>query len=132
MALRLGFIGLVTSDMSASLAFYRSLGAPVPDGLDGEDHVDVTLDDGVTLAWDTIGMVQGLDPRYVPPAGGHRIALAFAQQTPQQVDALYARLVAEGYEGRTQPWDAFWGQRYATVLDPDGNAVDLYAPLSAS
>jgi hypothetical protein len=25
--------------------------------------------------------------------------------------------------------DAFWGQRYATVLDPDGNPVDLFAPL---
>jgi uncharacterized glyoxalase superfamily protein PhnB len=23
--------------------------------------------------------------------------------------------------------DAFWGQRYATVLDPDGNPVDLFA-----
>jgi uncharacterized glyoxalase superfamily protein PhnB len=27
------------------------------------------------------------------------------------------------------PWDAFWGQRYATVLDPDGNSVDLFAAL---
>ncbi|MCZ6462364.1 MAG: glyoxalase, partial [Actinobacteria bacterium] len=26
--------------------------------------------------------------------------------------------------------DAFWGQRYATVLDPDGNAIDLFAPLT--
>jgi uncharacterized glyoxalase superfamily protein PhnB len=25
--------------------------------------------------------------------------------------------------------DAFWGQRYATVLDPDGNSVDLFASL---
>ncbi|MFL6036949.1 MAG: glyoxalase, partial [Gaiellaceae bacterium] len=28
-----------------------------------------------------------------------------------------------------EPFDAFWGQRYATVVDPDGNAVDLFAPL---
>ena len=27
------------------------------------------------------------------------------------------------------PWDAFWGQRYAQVKDPDGNVVDLFAPL---
>lgn len=28
------------------------------------------------------------------------------------------------------PFDAPWGQRYATVLDPDGNGVDLFAPLA--
>lgn len=27
------------------------------------------------------------------------------------------------------PSDAFWGQRYATVHDPDGNPIDLFAPL---
>lgn len=26
---------------------------------------------------------------------------------------------------------AFWGQRYAVVRDPDGNDVDLFAPLDA-
>jgi hypothetical protein len=29
------------------------------------------------------------------------------------------------------PYDAPWGQRYATVLDPDGNIVDLFAPLAS-
>jgi uncharacterized glyoxalase superfamily protein PhnB len=28
-----------------------------------------------------------------------------------------------------EPFDAVWGQRYATVLDPDGVHVDLYASL---
>ena len=28
-----------------------------------------------------------------------------------------------------QPWNAFWGQRYAQVADPDGNLVDLFAAL---
>jgi uncharacterized glyoxalase superfamily protein PhnB len=37
-------------------------------------------------------------------------------------------LAALGH-GRKEPWDAFWGQRYAVVADPDGNHVDLYAPL---
>jgi uncharacterized glyoxalase superfamily protein PhnB len=47
------------------------------------------------------------------------------------VDRLYGALVDAGYEGHLEPWDAFWGQRYATVRDPDGNGVDLFAPLSA-
>lgn len=31
--------------------------------------------------------------------------------------------------GHKAPWDAFWGQRYAVVVDPDGNLVDLFADL---
>jgi uncharacterized glyoxalase superfamily protein PhnB len=45
------------------------------------------------------------------------------------VDAKYAELVAAGYTGHKEPWDAFWGQRYAQVRDPDGHTVDLFAPL---
>ncbi|URN09544.1 hypothetical protein LUW74_43495 [Actinomadura madurae] len=48
------------------------------------------------------------------------------------MDAVYAEMTAAGYTGAKEPWDAFWGMRYATVLDPDGNGVDLYAPLPAA
>jgi len=128
MTLRLGFIGIVTRDMSASLSFYRLLGASVPEDND-EPHVDTSLDDGTVLAWDTIDLIRSLDPGYEMPSGGHRIALAFDQGTASSVDDTYVRLVEAGYEGRTEPWDAPWGQRYATVLDPDGNSVDLFAAL---
>jgi uncharacterized glyoxalase superfamily protein PhnB len=45
------------------------------------------------------------------------------------VDALHQKLTGAGYASRKAPWDAFWGQRYATVEDPDGNPVDLFCPL---
>ncbi|MDQ3164047.1 MAG: VOC family protein, partial [Actinomycetota bacterium] len=45
------------------------------------------------------------------------------------VDEVYARVTAAGFRGEKEPWDAFWGQRYAQLLDPDGVPVDLYAPL---
>jgi uncharacterized glyoxalase superfamily protein PhnB len=48
--------------------------------------------------------------------------------SPAAVDELYAELAADGF-GKTAPWDAFWRQRYATLRDPDGNQIDLYAPL---
>jgi hypothetical protein len=34
-----------------------------------------------------------------------------------------------GYTQHKEPWDAFWGQRYAIVLDPDGTHVELSAAL---
>jgi uncharacterized glyoxalase superfamily protein PhnB len=57
------------------------------------------------------------------------MGLAFRLDTPAAVDATYAELVAAGYDGHKAPWDAFWGQRYALVRDPDGNSTDLFAPL---
>lgn len=130
MAPSLGLIGIVTRDLARSLAFYRALGVPVPEGLEHEPHVDVVLEGGTTLAWDTVAMVRSFDPGYEPPTGGHHIALAFDEGSPAEVDAAYARLVGAGYEGRVAPWDAVWGQRYAVVLDPDGNSIDLYAALA--
>jgi len=132
MTLTLGFIGIVTSDMAASLAFYRALGVPIDAGQDDRPHVDATLDDGTSLAWDTIDTIRSFDPAYTPASGGHRIALAFDKGTPAEVDAAFAAMVASGFTGHVAPWDAVWGQRYATLLDPDGNSVDLYASLDAS
>jgi uncharacterized glyoxalase superfamily protein PhnB len=56
------------------------------------------------------------------------VALAFLCPSPADVDAKYAELAALGH-GNKEPWDAFWGQRYASVKDPDGNQIDLFAPL---
>lgn len=129
MTLKLGFIGIVTKDMAASLAFYRALGVSIADGQDDALHVDAQLDDGTTLAWDTVETIQGFDPGYVVPIGGHHMALAFDKGSAAAVDAAFAELTAAGYTAHVAPWDAHWGQRYATLLDPDGNSIDLFAEL---
>jgi catechol 2,3-dioxygenase-like lactoylglutathione lyase family enzyme len=122
-------IGLVVNDMSASLAFYRRLGLDIPAGAEGEPHVEVALPGGLRLAWDTADMIKSIDPEWTPPQGGHRVSLAFLCDSPADVDASYADLVAAGCHGHKEPWDAFWGQRYAMIADPDGNSVELFAPL---
>jgi uncharacterized glyoxalase superfamily protein PhnB len=38
-------------------------------------------------------------------------------------------VVEAGFTGEKEPWDAFWGQRYAQLADPDGVPVDLFAAL---
>jgi catechol 2,3-dioxygenase-like lactoylglutathione lyase family enzyme len=127
---QLDMIGIAVSDMAAALAFYRRLGLDLPASADNEPHVEATLQGGLRLAWDTEETIRSFDPDWQPPASGHRIGLAFRCDDPAGVDEAYAELVAAGYEGARAPWDAFWGQRYATVHDPDGNPVDLFAPLS--
>jgi catechol 2,3-dioxygenase-like lactoylglutathione lyase family enzyme len=127
---QLNLIGLVVEDMARSLAFYRELGLDIPADADGQPHVEVGLPGGMRLAWDTVETVRSFDPGWQGPSGGHRIALAFRAGSPAGVDQAYDRLVSLGYEGHKAPWDAFWGQRYARVRDPDGNGVDLFANLS--
>ena len=119
-------IGIVTKDMKAAVRFYRLLGIDVPDP-EG-DHLDVTLPGGVRLMWDSLELVKQLDPAWTEPRG-HRIGLAFACASPAEVDAVHKRVVAAGFRSKREPWDAFWGQRYAQVLDPDDNVVDLFAAL---
>jgi catechol 2,3-dioxygenase-like lactoylglutathione lyase family enzyme len=129
MTARLDLVGLVVDDMARSLAFYRRLGFDLPPEADGEPHVEATLSGGLRIAWDTVDTVRSFDPGWAPPTGGHRVAFAFACDAAGDVDATFRTLVDAGYEGHKEPWDAFWGQRYAIVLDPDGNSVDLFAAL---
>jgi uncharacterized glyoxalase superfamily protein PhnB len=60
---------------------------------------------------------------------GNQLSLAFECASPAEVDEIYARVTAAGFTGEKEPWDAFWGQRYAQLADPDGVAVDLFAAL---
>ena len=46
-----------------------------------------------------------------------------------KVQDFARRFVAAGGKMHMEPMDAFWGQRYAQVQDPDGTVVDLYAAL---
>jgi catechol 2,3-dioxygenase-like lactoylglutathione lyase family enzyme len=126
---QLDLVGIVVEDMARSLAFYRQLGLDIPAEADTEHHVEVTLPNGLRLGWDTLETVRAFDPDHQVPSGGSSIGLAFLLETPAAVDATYERLVAAGYHGHKAPWDAFWGQRYAMVHDPDGNGTDLFAPL---
>lgn len=121
-------IGLVCQDLSASLAFYRLLGLAIPAGADSEPHAEVTVG-STRLMWDPVSTVRSFTS-YDPPSGSSRINIAFDCGTPAGVDEMYAAITAAGHEGKLAPFDAFWGQRYATVLDPDGNGVDLYAAAS--
>jgi catechol 2,3-dioxygenase-like lactoylglutathione lyase family enzyme len=133
MKLRPALIELVVSDMAATLAFYRRLGLDIAETADDEPHVDVELAGGMRLAWDTEDTIRSFDPGWSPPTGGgHRAALAFACESPAEVDAAWSDLTAAGYAGHLAPWDAFWGMRYAVVLDPDGRPVDLFALLPSA
>ena len=121
-------IGIVVRDMSAALRFYRLLGLDIPPGQDADPHVEVTLPNGFRIAWDSLEMIKDIYPDWAEVVG-QRMTLGFKCDNPAGVDALYEQVLLNGYHGHKAPWDAFWGQRYAVVVDPDGNLIDLFAGL---
>jgi len=131
MSITFSAVGLVSADLASSLAFYRRLGLDVPTDATDQPHVELALPGGVRIMWDTAETVASFTPGWTPPSGTPRAALAFECGSPAEVDAAYASLPDTDREGSLPPWDAEWGQRYATVYDPDGNPVDLFAPLPA-
>ena len=124
---QLNALGIVASDMAASIRFYRLLGLDVPE-TPGEGHVDTFLPNGVRFMLDSEEVIRSFRPDWSRKTG-NQISIAFECDGPDEVDVVYQRVVEAGFDGEKEPWDAFWGQRYAQVRDPDGVPVDLYAAL---
>ena len=125
MSAELEAIGVVVADLARATAFYRELGLNFPEG---EGHVEYSVG-GIRVMLDSEETVRSFDPAWTPPAGGHRVALAFRCDSPAEVDETYSRLLEAGGKSHKEPWDADWGMRYAQVKDPSGNVVDLFADL---
>ncbi len=129
-------LNIVSSNLDASIAFWRRLGVDIPDqgvwrtasGVHHASAEDAGLDldvDSTTFAqiWNTGWRGRG------DLAG--RIVVGLSVASRAEVDRLFGEMIAAGHRGLQAPYDAFWGARYAIVEDPDGIAVGLMSPLSA-
>ncbi|HEX6146604.1 MAG TPA: glyoxalase, partial [Acidimicrobiia bacterium] len=74
MSFQLSMVGLIVHDMSAALQFYRRLGLDIPQGAEGEPFVQLQMESGVTIFWDTF-FAKRHYPDMEPPAGGSRVML---------------------------------------------------------
>jgi uncharacterized glyoxalase superfamily protein PhnB len=121
-------VDLTASDVIKAVEFYRMVGVQIPaekiweqDGT--AQHVEAPLADGVVLGINS----RDLTARYDASAG-RGAYLIFGVGTRDDVDAKFAELTSAGYQGHLEPFDAFWGARYAVVDDPDGNHVGIMSP----
>jgi len=109
------------------VTFYRALGCDVPDP-DGSGHLTCDLG-GIQLMFDTEDVMRSFAPDTWSGTSADRLTLAARCDSPAGVDRLHRGLSDLGRGSVVAPFDAVWGQRYATVMDPDGVRVDLYANL---
>jgi predicted lactoylglutathione lyase len=117
-------VNLVVSDLDRSQRFYGRFGWPFRPMGDaaliadaGEVLIALHLPDFVRM-WN-----EGYDGR----TGGAAV-LDVNLPDRESVDRLHAEVTAAGHASRQEPFDAFFGSRYAVVEDPDGNLVGLKSP----
>jgi len=116
---------LSCSDLSRSLAFYGDLLGGVetyrfPEA--GEPaFVALTVGESSEIGLGGIA-AEPLHGRPQRPASGHRIELCVYVD---DVDGVFARARASGFEAVAEPADMPWGERIAWIADPDGNLVML-------
>ena len=91
---QLDAIGIVSSDLERTRAFYRVLGIELGEG--GE-HVEATMPNGLRLMVDTEDVIRSFRPDWSRESG-NQLALAFACTSAAEVDELYARAVAAGVD----------------------------------
>ena len=122
-------IGIPCKEAEKSIKFYSLLGLNFKKY--GEGHWEAVTTSGVRIMLDSYELMEKIDPEWKPPVRPGT-TLAFKQESAEQVDKLIKEIKSQGYEVIKEPWDAFWGQRYSTVLDVDGNRVDIFSPLQES
>ena len=118
---------LVVSDMEATVAFYQRLGLTIAETMPDfqAHHRSTQLAGGVDLDFDSVEFARHWDKGW---KGGMGV-LGFKVASREKVDEIYAELTNAGYTSPQEPYDAFWGARYAVVEDPDGNPVGIMSPV---
>jgi catechol 2,3-dioxygenase-like lactoylglutathione lyase family enzyme len=123
-------VNLVVRDMAATADFYRRLGLTLPDqGPWNSYHRSAEMPDGIDFDFDSADFAPKWNEGF--PGLGERgvVVLGFRVKTRDAVDRIYAELTGAGHRSQQEPYDAFWGSRYAIVEDPDGNAVGIMSPM---
>ena len=126
--MKVNAVSVSTTNMERSTEFYRALGFEFEPFDEDAMHVtSVDKEGSARLMIDDVQVIReiiGEDPR---PGNSSGFAIEF--NSAGEVDETAGRVAAAGFTVAKAPWDAFWGQRYAIVEDPEGYKIDLYAML---
>lgn len=111
-------VTLGTHDMGRAVGFYRSLGFEMLYGGEAASFTSFRAGAGYLNL-----IAQPADTTW---SWWGRLIFHVAD-----VDAMYARALAAGWQPSTTPRDAEWGERYFHLTDPDGHELSFARPLSA-
>jgi len=115
---RISAVTLLTADMAKAVAFYRALGFHVLYGGPAAPFTSFRVGTGY------LNLQHNTDKPPEQAVWGRVIFWI------DDVDAMYQRALAAGFETETAPTDAPWGERYFHIRDPDGHELSFARPLA--
>lgn len=124
-------LNLVANEFDRTVEFYRKLGIEIteaPPSPEGIRHARAKLPDGFLLEIDNGTLARFYNAAWREAQERERVVIGFRLPARDEVDRRYNELLSSGYTGLQPPYDAFWGQRYAIVADPDGRDIGLMSP----
>lgn len=126
--MKIDAISVTSTDLHKTVAFYTALGFSFPEYTPDEDHLEAVPEPGaVRLMIDSATLIESIIGKKPTPANHSSFALLC--ESPEEVNMIAQNIKDAGFTVSKEPWDAFWGQRYAIVTDPDGYSIDLFARL---
>ena len=112
-------ITLATHDMRRAVRFYRALGFDLARGSETSGFTTFRAGPGYLNL-----IAQGDDKRW---SWWGRIIFHV-----DDVDAVFDRARAAGFQPSAAPRDAEWGERYFHLTDPDGHELSFARPLTTA
>lgn len=126
--MKLDAIAVSSRNLRETTQFYSLLGFQFPEYEEDEKHVEaITAEGGVRLMIDDKELIESILGK--PPFPPNHSIFAILCESPAEVDTAVEKVRSAGHAVIKEPWDAFWGQRYAIVADPDGYRLDIFAGL---
>jgi catechol 2,3-dioxygenase-like lactoylglutathione lyase family enzyme len=112
-------VTFATPDMARAVRFYEALGFSIAYGSEAAAFTSFRVGTG------SLNLARADDQP--PSRGGVRVIFYV-----DDVDAMYAHVLARGFTPETPPRDAVWGERYFHLTDPDGHALSFARPLAGA
>jgi len=124
-------LNVIAGDMPRSIDFYRRLGVQIREPTEPAPfHANGTAAGGFRLEFDSPEFAEVWNRSWAGRTDLQgRIVIGFHVESRENVDRTYQEMTAAGYRGLAEPFDAFWGARYAILEDPNGIAVGIMSPV---
>ncbi len=109
-------VTLATSDMARAVRFYEALGFSMAYGVETGAFTSFHVGKGYL----NLARAEDRTP------SSERVRVIFYVD---DVDAMYAHVLAQGFTPEAPPRNASWGERYFHLTDPDGHSLSFARPL---
>lgn len=118
-------MNLIVTDLARAVEFWALLGWQ---STPRHPHAAlISFPNGMNLVLHEPAFARLWDPEYRGPVAGSTV-IDVNLPSRSAVDETHDRIVAAGYRSSVEPWDTFFGARYAIVCDQDSHRIGLKSP----